>query len=192
VAINPQGDKYAWHAEGDVTRAKENALTRCAKVSGGQCAVFSVCGLPGHGAIAFNKTSGHWGAACAAKQTGKAQNYALDNCNMHSQGKGACEIVETYNDFSAGGGLAMGYFSGRWAESCKAKTWHEFRVVNGKEFRLLDCNATQCSDRPEVFRSLSGETIFHWPTNNTRLRKRGPDLIEVTTINSKYLNRCGG
>ncbi|MDA1099111.1 MAG: DUF4189 domain-containing protein [Proteobacteria bacterium] len=191
VAIDSQGNKFAWQSDQDIARAKENALAQCAKVSGSKCAIFTVCGLPGNGAIAFNKTSGNWGAACAAKQADQAREFALENCNLRSQGNGTCEIAGSYNDDSVGGALATDYFSGKWAENCKDKTWHKFRTVNSKEFRLLDCNAAQCTDRQEVFRSLSGETVFHWPTNNTRIRKRGPDTIEVTTVNSKYYNRCG-
>ncbi len=190
VAVNSEGGKYAWHTDKDISRAKESALAQCAKVSGSQCAIFTVCGLPGNGAIAFNEVSGYWGAACAAEQADQAKEFALDNCNIRSQGKGACKIVGGYSDSSSGGALATEYFSGRWAESCDAKTWYKFRRVNNKEFRLLDCNAAQCSDRPEVFRSLSGETVFHWPTNNTRIRKRGPNTMEITTVNSKYFGRC--
>jgi len=190
VAINPQSHKFVWQTDQDIAQAKENALAKCAEASGSPCSIFAACGLPGNGAIAFNKASGHWGAACASKQPDQAQEFALDNCNFYSMGNGACEIADTFNDTSVGGSLATGYFSGRWAEDCGSKTWHQFRVVNAKEFRLLDCSAAQCNDRPEVFRSYFGETVFHWPTNNTRIRKRGPDTIEVTTVNSTLLERC--
>ncbi len=191
VAVNPENHQYVWRTDQNIDQAKATSLEQCAKISGSECAVFSVCGLPGRGAIAFNKASGHWGAACAAKEAERAREFALDNCNIRSLGKGACEIIETYNDLHSGEALAVGYFAGKWAENCKAKTWNKFRAVNDKEFRLLACTSAKCSDRPEVFRSLFGETVFHWPTNNTRIRKQGPNTIEVTATNSKYLKRCG-
>lgn len=184
VAINAHNNQYTWHAAGDVAHAKQTALDQCAKRSGGQCVIFLACGLPGQGAIAFNRTSGHWGAACGAGNVDRTREFAVDNCNNRSGGKGRCEIVDGYKDDHPGGDPATGYFSGRWAENCTAQTWRQFRVVNAQEFRMLDCNASQCTDRREVFRPLFSETVFHWPTNNTRIRKRGPNNIEITHVNA--------
>tara|TARA_R110002167_G_scaffold44905_2_gene134920 strand:+ start:453 stop:1109 length:657 start_codon:yes stop_codon:yes gene_type:complete len=190
VAISTQMNKFYWHASELEENAVAGAMRECEAKSGGSCSIFSICGLPGEGAIAFNKTSGKWGAACGGPERDAADAHALETCNLRSQGQGQCEIVERYIDSFPGGAVSRGYFGGQWAEDCEAKNWTEFRFVNAQEFRMLDCQASGCSDRNEVFRPRNGESVFFWPTDNTRLFKRGPGLMQLVRINGVFINRC--
>jgi len=194
VAINPQTNQYTWHAGPSVEGAEAEALAACEKLSGGACRLFSRCGLPGEGAIAFNKTTGSWGAICGSKDAEAAADFALENCNLRAQGSGSCDVVERFTDKNLGETVAKGYFAGEWSENCDAtagdRRWHGFRFVNPLEFRIVNCTADGCADGREIFRPMLGESVFHWPTDNTRLAKRGPDMMQMTKLNSVFLNRC--
>lgn len=192
VAVDPETHKYSWHTGDSVEGAEAEALDACEKLSGGgDCQLLSRCGLPGEGAIAFNETTGAWGAVCGAQDTAAADGYALENCSLRAQGSGKCDVIARFTDGHLGETVAKGYFAGKWAEDCDDAKWHGFRFVNSVEFRMVNCTADGCDNGREVFRPMLGESVFHWPTDNTRLKKRGPDTLEMTKVNSTYLQRCG-
>ena len=192
VAINPQSNKYSWTTEATIDDAEAKALAACEKLSGSGCRILSTCGLPGEGAIAFNKATGAWGTVCGAKDAAAADAYALENCNLRSEASNKCAVIERFTDKHLGETVAQGYFAGKWSENCKSDAWHTFTFVNAVEFRINNCTADGCKDGREVFRPMLGESVFHWPTDNTRLKKRGHDTMEMTKVNSTFLDRCGG
>lgn len=190
VVINSERNAFYWNAAELEDQAVDGAMEACVADGRDGCVVFTVCGLPGAGAVAFNKVTGSWGASCAGKVRGEADSLALETCQLRSEGLGKCEVVERFDDTFPGNAVARGYFAGQWAEDCENKSWTEFRFVNALEFRMLDCTAGGCKERMEVFRPRNSETAFFWPTDNTRLFKRGPDLMQIVKINGVFLNRC--
>ena len=190
VAVDPNSHKYGWVASETENEAVDGAKGACQKMTGSDCIVFSICGLPGKAAIAFNKSTGNWGAACGDPDQARADEHALETCNLRSQGKGQCDIVERFEDTFPGDAVSRPYFEGKWAQDCEASSWRQFRFVNAKEFRMQDCKAGGCTDRNEVFRPRDSENVFFWPTDNTRLFKRGPGLMSMVQINGVFLNRC--
>jgi hypothetical protein len=192
VAINPQTNQYAWHVSGTVDEAERKAQAACRTTSGGACLVFTACGLPGPAAIAFNSATGIWGAACGGPDQGAVDEQAVETCAVRSRGSGQCTVVERFADGEPGAGIAQGYFAGRWAEDCDADAWYRFQTINPNAFGLRACTPEGCEARDEVFRSLIGESVFIWPTDQTRLVKRGPDMLEMTRVDTSFLHRCEG
>lgn len=191
VAINPQSNKYAWHIAGTPLDAEAQALAACEAQSGGRCLLYDACGTPGHAAIAFNKTTGAWGAACGGADEAAAAEAAVDTCDLLSRGGGSCDVIDRYADGEPDSGIAQHYFKGRWAEDCKeSRTWYAFAPVNARTVQLEKCSADGCTRQDQVFRPAVGEAIFVWPTDKTRLIKRGPDRLEMTQVNSSFLDRC--
>jgi len=190
VAINAERNQYSWHTAPTIDVAQDEALAACKKISGGECHLFSVCGLPGQASIAFNRTKGNWGAACGDKTKAAADAHAMETCNLRAQAGGTCEVVERFSDSFAGDAVARSYFRGNWAEQCGGDSWYNFRFINAREFRLQNCTAVGCKDSNKVFRPRDGETTFVWPTDNTRLTKRGPDQMRMSQINDVYLLKC--
>lgn len=192
VVVNPDRNTFFWHASELEDQAVEGARKDCEADGGGSCQVFSVCGLPGVGSVAFNKMTGNWGASCGGKEQNAADELALETCELRSQSKGSCAIVRRFEDTFPGNAISRGYFADRWAEDCEAKAWTEFRFVNALEFRQMNCTADGCEEGMEVYRPRDSESTFFWPTDNTRLFKRGPDLMQIVKINGRFLNRCEG
>lgn len=190
VVIDPNRNTYYWHAAELEAQAVDGAVNDCEASGAKSCVVFSVCGLPGAGAVAFNKATGNWGASCGGKVREQADSLAIETCELRSQSKGGCEVVERFDDSFPGTAVARGYFAGQWAEDCDASEWTEFRFVNALEFRQMNCTTAGCKEGMEVFRPRENESVFFWPTDNTRLFKRGPDLMQIVKINGKFLNRC--
>ena len=119
-----------------------------------------------------------------------ADEHALETCSLRAQGEGSCEIVERFTDTFPGKTVSRSYFAGQWAVDCKASNWTEFSFVNAQEFRMMECKAGGCSETSKVFRPRNSESVFFWPTDNTRLFKRGPGLMQMVQINGVFLNRC--
>ena len=190
IAVNPDRNQYAWHNAPTIDVAQDEALAACKKISGADCRLFSVCGLPGQASIAFNQTSGNWGSACGDRTKEAADNHAMEVCNLRSQASGQCTVVERFSDSFDGDAVARSYFRGDWAEQCGGDSWMNFRFINAKEFRLQECTAGGCKDTAKVFRPRGGETTFVWPTDNTRLTKRGPDMMRMSQVNDRWIMRC--
>ena len=192
VAINPVTNQYAWHATGTVIDAEAQAIATCEAQSGSRCLLYDACGLPGPAAIAFNRESGQWGAACGGPDAATVGEAALDTCSLLSKGKGTCTVLERYVDGEPDAGIAQSYFTrSRWAADCKNSTsWYTFEPVNAATVQLEKCTSDGCELKDQVFRPLVGEAVFIWPTDKTRLLKRGPDRLEMTQVNTEFLDRC--
>ena len=190
VAVDQQSGHYAWRTRDTISQAEADARQACSQGAGRDCTLLTSCGLPGHAAIAFDPAAGRWGAVCGADDAAAAAEQAVENCQKSGETKGDCKVLQRYADEHPGNAVARGYFEGKWAADCDAPSWNEFRFVNAVEFRMMSCGPGGCKKDRQVFRPHGSESRFYYPTDYTRLSKRGPNEIVISQVDSNHLYRC--
>ncbi|MEM7227037.1 MAG: hypothetical protein AAF495_28980 [Pseudomonadota bacterium] len=191
IAFDKATGVFAFNVAPDLLQAKQEAERLCQAAGGGDCEAHTSCTRPGHGAIAFSESTKTLSASCGADTQQRANGEALANCAFRAFGAAGCIIVGTYRDGNPPGTVDQAYFSGRWATSCgNAPRSYQFKFTGAQEFTVLQCSGGDCTDTKETYSPSGSEQVFIYPSNNSRIIKRGPDTIEWRRTNNMLLNRC--
>ena len=182
---------FAFHVAPDLTQAKQEAERLCQAAGGQDCGAHTSCTRPGHGAIAFSESTKTLSAACGADTQQRANGEALANCAFRAFDAAGCIIVGTFRDNNPPGTVDQAYFTGRWAANCDSSIRsYRFEFTTPQQFTVLRCSGGDCTDTKEVYSPSGSEQVFIYPSNNSKLIKRGPNSLEWRRTNSMLLNRC--
>ena len=182
---------FAFNVAPDLIKAKQEAERLCQAAGGQDCAAQTSCTRPGHGAIAFSEATKTLSAACGADSQQRANGEALANCTFRAFDAAGCIIVGTYKDNNPPGTVDQAYFTGRWSTNCDSATRsYRFEFTAPQQFKVLSCSGGDCTDTKEVYSPSGSEQVFIYPSNNSKMIKRGPATLEWRRINTMLLNRC--